>query len=141
MRTRTAGRLGRIGAAMVMAGFLSSAVAGLAQTGRTGQPESVIVKYHARAGSESALAAVIARHWETARRLNLVHNTPHLTIRGAEDGDRTYLAEIFTWRDAGIPDAAPAEIQAIWAEMNKLVESRGGRPGIELAEVSIIAAN
>ena len=116
MRTRTTERLGRIGAVMVVAGFLSSAVAGLAQTARTERPESVIVKFHARAGSESALAAVIARHWETARRLNLVQAAPHVTIRGAENGDQTYLADIFTWRDAGIPDAAPAEIQAIWAD-------------------------
>ena len=48
-----------------------------------------------------------------------------------ENGE-TYFVEIFTWRDAAIPDHAPPAIQSIWAEMNKLVEGRG----IEIAEVT-----
>jgi hypothetical protein len=43
-------------------------------------------------------------------------------VRGNEQG-KTYFVEIFTWRDANIPDAPPAAIQNIWAEMNQLVES------------------
>ena len=36
------------------------------------------------------------------------------------------------------PDHAPAEIQTIWAEMNRLVEPRNGHPGLEFSEVSIV---
>ena len=110
-----------------------------AQQPRADTPETVMVTLHAKPGGEADLARVIARHWETARRLNLVLDAPHVTLRGTEDGDKTYFVHVFTWRDAGIPDAAPAAIQAIWMEMNRFVESRGGRPGLQFTEVSIVA--
>ena len=34
------------------------------------QPETVLVTLHAKPGSESALQAVLTRHWSTARALN-----------------------------------------------------------------------
>ena len=98
-----------------------------------------MVTYHVKPGCKAELAGVIARHWTLARDLKLVSDRPHIAIRGAEDGSKTYFVEIFTWRDANIPDAAPPAIQAIWAEMNKRVESRGGRPGIGIVEVSVVA--
>jgi hypothetical protein len=101
-------------------------------------PETVMVTYHAKAGSEAALANAIARQWAAANRLKLVLETPHTLVRGEEQG-KTYFVEIFTWRDANIPDAPPAAIQNIWAEMNQLVESRGARPGIDFAAVSEVA--
>ncbi len=100
-------------------------------------PETVMVTYHAKPGSEAALANAIARQWAAANRLKLVLETPHTLVRGAEDGN-TYFVEIFTWRDENIPDAPPAAIQNIWAEMNQLVESRGGKPGIHFTAVSVI---
>lgn len=100
-------------------------------------PETVMVTYNVRPGSEDALASVLARHWATARMLKLVRETPHTLVRGSQDG-RTYFLEIFTWRDANTPDTAPAAIQSIWAEMNRLVESRGGRPGIDFRAVSVV---
>jgi len=103
-----------------------------------GQPETVIVTLHAKAGSEADLAGVIGRHWDTARGLNLVLDAPHLTMRGIENGTQTYFVDIFAWRDASIPDQAPAAIQAIWAEMNRLVEARGARPGLDIAEVTVV---
>jgi len=103
------------------------------------QPETVMITLHAKAGAEAELAQVIARHWETAHRLKLLRDTPHVTLRGTEAGTLTYFVDIFTWRDAAIPDAAPKEIQAIWADMNRLVEKRGGRPGLQIEEVSVVA--
>jgi hypothetical protein len=102
------------------------------------EPETVIVTLHAKAGSEAALARVIEQHWQTARRLNLVQDAPHVTLRGTEDGDKTYFIEIFTWRDGAIPDSAPAEIQAIWKNMNDLVEERNGTPGLGFRGVSLV---
>lgn len=71
--------------------------------------------------------------------MKLVRDTPHLTLRGREDGNHSYFIEIFTWRDARIPEAAPAEIQKIWDDMNRLVEGRAGHPGIEIVVVSVVA--
>jgi len=103
------------------------------------EPETVMVTLHAKPGAEADLERVIAQHWTTARQLNLVREAPHVTIRGTEDGNKTYFIDVFTWREARIPDAAPAEIQKIWNAMNRLVESRDGHAGLEFAAVSIVA--
>ena len=102
------------------------------------QPETVMVTFRAKPGTEAELARVIASHWRTARELDLVTSAPHVTLRGTEDGNKTYFVAVFTWRDASIPDAAPAAIQRIWSQMNALVESRGGRPGLHFEEVSVV---
>jgi hypothetical protein len=101
------------------------------------EPETVMITLRAKAGAEDELARVIARHWETVRRLNAVReDAPHLTLRATDAGNRPYFVEILTWRDASIPDAAPPEVQAIWKEMNALVEKRGASPGLEIVEVT-----
>src|SRR5262245_29424377 len=104
------------------------------------QSETVMVTLHAKPGAEAELARVLARHWQTARRLNLVVPSTHVTLRGTESDNKTYFVEVFTWLDADIPDHAPAEIQAIWKEMNALVEQRDGRPGLHFSEVSIVTS-
>jgi len=38
-----------------------------------------------------------------------------------------------------VPDHAPTEIRAIWAEMNRIVEPRMSRPGLTIDQVSVIA--
>ena len=119
-----------------VAGICSAA----AESQETAKPETVMLRFQAKAGSEEELARVIARHWQTARELKLVQDAPHVTVRGTEDG-KTYFVDIFTWRDAAIPDAAPQAIQAIWAEMNRLVETRAGKPGIGIAEVTLVTRN
>ncbi len=101
-----------------------------------GKPETVMIRFQAKAGSEDELARVIARHWKTASELKLVLDAVHTTVRGADEG-KTWFIDIFTWRDAETPDHAPAAIQAIWGEMSRLVEARGGRPGLEISEVSL----
>ena len=102
------------------------------------KPETVMVTYHAKPGAETELARVLDRHWTTARELELILDAGRLTVRGVEDGGKSFYVEIFTWRDAAIPDHAPAAIQSIWAEMSKLVEPRSGRPGIDIVEVSVL---
>ena len=98
----------------------------------------MMITLHAKAGAEAELAQVIARHWETARRLKMIRETPHLTLRSAEGG-QTDFVEIMTWRDASVPDSAPPEIQTIWAEMNRLVEKRGTTPGLRIEQMSVVA--
>ena len=102
---------------------------------RAAEPETVMVTLHAKPGAEDELARVLARHWETLRRLNLVRETPHVTLRGVEVDNKTYFVEIFTWRDESIPDHAPAEVLALWTELNRLVEQRSGQAGLHFVPV------
>jgi hypothetical protein len=100
------------------------------------QPETVMITLRAKPGAEQALADVIARHYDTARRLDLIKaDAPHVTLRSADGQDKPYFVEIFTWRDADIPDHAPAAILQIWQEMNALVEARGGKAGMDIVEM------
>jgi uncharacterized protein (TIGR02246 family) len=103
------------------------------------QPETVLVTLHAKAGGETELARTIAKHWDTAQRLNLVQDSPHVSLRGLEPDGKAFFVEVFAWRDAHIPDNAPAEIRAVWDELNNLVEPRGGHPGLDL--VAVTSAN
>ncbi len=105
----------------------------------TPKPETVVITFHAKPGAEAELARVIEKHWTVAREMKLVNDSPHLTLRRAEEGNRVCFTDIFTWRDAAIPDNAPPAIQAIWAQMNQLVEPRGGEPGLAFASVAIVS--
>jgi len=118
---------------------IAALAAALSQVVGAEQPETVMITLRPKPGAERALAQTIARHYETARRLNLLReDTPHLTLRAKGD-DTTYFVDIFTWRDAAVPDNAPREIQAIWKEMNALVEMRGGRPALDIVPVEPVA--
>jgi len=127
---------------LVLAGLILYGVSGSAAQKAAEKtqvkPETVMVTFRPKPGSEAELARVIEKHWATARRLNLILPSPHVTMRGAESGNKTYFVDVFTWRDAGIPDAAPAEIRSIWDEMNRLVEARDGRPGLDFAAVDVV---
>jgi hypothetical protein len=99
------------------------------------EPETVVITLHARAGADSALRAVIDRHWSALERLKLTAGPLHATLRGTETGG-VYFVEIFTWRDSAIPDNAPAEVRALWDQMAELTQARGGKPGIDIAELT-----
>jgi hypothetical protein len=101
-------------------------------------PETVMITLRAKAGAEAELTKVIADHWATARRLDLVRPEPHVTLSG-KDKDGSYYVDIFTWRDASIPDNAPPEIRKIWDDMNRLTEARGGHPGLSITEMTLVA--
>ena len=105
------------------------------------EPETVMVTLHAKPGAEDELARVLARHWETLRRLDLVHPSPHVTLRGVEGDNKTYFVEILTWRDESIPDHAPAEVLALWTELNGLVEQRSGQAGLHVVAVRNVNAD
>jgi hypothetical protein len=131
MRTDVAFRI-------VLALLLVSAVTIPLLATATDIPETVIVTVRPKAGAEADLARVMADHWAICQRLNLVLAEPHVRIQAKDAEGKPYLVEIFTWRDEDIPDNAPAEIQAIWTEMNRLVEARQGRPGLEIVRGMLV---
>ena len=102
------------------------------------EPETVMATFHAKPGAEAMLAKLIADHFATARQLNLVLAEPHVTLRMNEGDKAAALVDIFTWRDGSIPDDAPPAIRAIWSEMAKLTEPRGGKPAIDIVQVSLV---
>ena len=119
---------------------IAAVAAALSQVVGAEQPETVMITLRPKPGAERALAQTIARHYETAQKLNLLReDAPHLTLQASDDQDKTYFVDIFTWRDAAVPDNAPREIQAIWKEMNGLVEMRGGRPALDIVPVKPVA--
>ena len=124
-------------AALVLLCTALTQAASLVAHPRADEPETVMITLHAKAGAEAELAQVIARHWDTARRLKMIRETPHLTLRSAE-GAQTDFVEIMTWRDASVPDSAPAEIQKLWAQMNRLVEKRGSTSGLRIEQMSVV---
>jgi len=103
------------------------------------RPETVMLTLQPREGAESALAKALADHWATATKLNLVKPEPHVTLRASDEAGHPYFVEIFTWRDAEIPDDAPAAITVIWDRLNALTEPRGGRPGVDIKPVVLVA--
>jgi len=128
----------RLGCTVLMPLLVAAFIVRSADSQARDEPETVMVTYHVKPGQEAALASVIARHWSEARRLNLVHRMPHIVLQGGGMNER-YIVEVLTWRDASAPDYAPDEITQIWGEMRELVESRSGRPGIDISPITVLA--
>lgn len=107
----------------------------------TDSAETVLVTFHVGSRNEQAfLAALRAERAYLESAHDLADHTPYLLVRGADPAGQTYFVESFTWRDSSVPDHAPAELRAIWDTLNRLCPSVGQRPGIEIAEVEILAS-
>ena len=117
--------------------FLAACASGSAAA--ADQPETVMITLRCKPGSEAALMEVLTRHYDTAVKLEMVkEGAPHVTLRATDTEAKPSFIEILTWRDASAPDSVPAAIQSLWQEMHKLVESRGGRPGLAIDEVTLV---
>lgn len=100
--------------------------------------ETVIATYQVKPGKEDELLKVMARHWSTIHHLGMVFDQPHLVLRAKDDSGKSYFVEILTWVDSETPDRAPAEVRALWKEMEPLVEARNGHPAIDFPEVHVV---
>ena len=103
------------------------------------EPETVLITYHAKPGSEAELQATLLRAWQIYRTEHLVQAEPHTLVRDAEDGNRTRFVEIFTWVSHAIPEHAPDAVQKIWQQEQALCEARNGHSGIEGGEVTLVS--
>lgn len=100
-------------------------------------PETVIITYQVKPGADAELSRAIAEHWRLAQHLNLVLTASHIVVKGGGQDSR-YILEILTWRSSKTPDNAPDAITRLWTQMGQYVVSRDGRPGIDLAPVSVL---
>jgi hypothetical protein len=98
------------------------------------EPETIYSVSHVIAGKEAAFDKARIEAWAIYQRLGLVLPKPHLVVRGTDEAGKTYFVEIFTWKDAAIPDHAPPEVRAIWKQLEAACEPRGGRPGIDFSD-------
>jgi len=112
---------------------------GVAQAQTQDEPETVLVTYLPKAGQEEQLLNVLRKDWAAVTRLKLVDPEPHVLVRGKDDSGKTVFVEVFTWASADTPDHVPAEVQAIWTEMGKLVEVREGHPGVDFRAVTPVS--
>jgi len=92
-------------------------------------PETVAVTYRFTPEGEKALLRAIRDHWAVTRRLGLVGPEHHLY---RSDG---FFLEIFTWKDASIPDDPPAEVRKIWDELERRVDRSKGKAALEVEEI------
>lgn len=101
--------------------------------------ETVLVTFRVKPGKESEFLNTYARAWKAYKNAGLVFDSPHLLLKSAEAGGKTHCIEILTWKRGG-PDNAPAEIKAIWNEMQLECEQRDGHPGIDGLEVKPVGS-
>ena len=101
-------------------------------------PETVICHYRVKPGNEAQFETLLDEHWPTLQRLGLVTEQAPQHFKGAEqDNGQPIYFEIFEWLD-GAADRAHEhpEVTAIWEPMDRLCESRGGKPKMEFPHVS-----
>jgi hypothetical protein len=103
--------------------------------------ETIYSIAHVKRGMETQYAELSAKSWAIYRKLDLVLPAPHVVVRGVDSQNLPYFVEIFTWKSAEIPDHAPAEVRAVWQELENACEKRNGRPGIDFTEVTTVAVN
>jgi len=101
-------------------------------------PETVLVTYHVKSGSEAEFQTLLARVWKVYRKEHLVFAEPHIIVRETEGGDKTRFVEIFTWVSHSAPEHALEAVKNLWEQEQSLCEARNGHTGIEGGEVEIV---
>jgi hypothetical protein len=103
--------------------------------------ETIYSIAHVKRGMETRYEELSAKTWAIYRKLDLVLPVPHVVLRGLDSQNLPYFVEIFTWKSAEIPDHAPAEVRAVWQELENACEKRNGRPWIDFTEVTAVAVS
>jgi hypothetical protein len=98
-------------------------------------PSTVLVTYRPRDGAVESLAELLARQRATLARLALLASTQR-TFRSTDPGGRPVFLDLLTWKDAAVTGNPPPEVGSLWGELQKLVEPRDGRPGIEIQQLT-----
>jgi hypothetical protein len=101
-------------------------------------PETVLVTYHVKPGTEDEFQHVLADVWAFYRKEHLVFAQPHLIARADDGPDKTRFVEIFTWVSHAAPEHVPVSVGKFWDQMQSLCEPRDGHPGIDGGEVDLV---
>jgi hypothetical protein len=101
-------------------------------------PETVVVTYAPKPGTEADNEALVRAHFATVTKLHLVTRDAHVTYRDKDAAGRPIVVDILTWKNHAIPDNAPAELLAIWTKMEAACEKRDGHVGIAIREVQLL---
>jgi L-rhamnose mutarotase len=98
---------------------------------------TAICLYRVRAGCEAEFKRLLERHWPTLHSLALVTDEPARHYRGFEKDGGPIFVEVFTWASEQATAHAHEhpEVMAVWEPMDKLTESRDGRPNMEFPHV------
>jgi hypothetical protein len=102
------------------------------------ETETVHTTFLVKDGKEAEFQKVYEKAWSTYQKFGMVLTKPHMLMRGEDEAGKIYFIEILTWKDHDKPDNAPAEVKAIWAQMEALCERRDGHRGIEFEEVRVL---
>ena len=90
------------------------------------EPVHTLVIYRPKAGTETALEALVRKHLPTLRSLGLLGMGQSVAYR-AEDkrSHAVCYVEIFDWKDGRASDVAhqTPEVMAIWEPMGPLLEN------------------
>src|SRR5260221_3797744 len=70
---------------------------------RGNDAETVHVSFRPKAHAEADLKKVIAEHWATARRLDLVHPEPHVTLEMKDEAGLPYIVDPLSLPGRDIP--------------------------------------
>jgi hypothetical protein len=96
---------------------------------------TVLVTYRPREGEVEPLSRLLVRQRATLDRLGLA-TAPPLTFRAADANGRPIFLDLLTWKDLAVTGNPPPELAALWGDLQKLVEPRDGRPGVEILHVT-----
>jgi hypothetical protein len=115
-------------------------LAGCSTTGgkKTYKPETVMVTYQVKPGSEAQFEQVLDEAWKIYERDDLVWPQPHVILRTKDADGKPKYVEILTWNDADIPDNTPPAVKTVWDKMIPLCEPRNGHGPMEGGAVDVI---
>jgi hypothetical protein len=101
-------------------------------------PETILSYFYPKDGKDAELAQALRDNIAIMKKLDVIEASPVVLLRATDAKERPYFVEIFTWRSAGIPDAAPPEIRKSWATLESLCEARDGKRGIVFDVVELL---
>src|SRR6478672_12499256 len=101
-------------------------------------PQTVIVRYQVREGSEPEFGTICNQAWATYLRLGLIRETPHVVLRGKDEAGKTYFMEIVPWKDRAVTGNPPPEVGQLWGQLEGVCESRPGHRSIEFPDLQVV---
>jgi hypothetical protein len=101
-------------------------------------PQAVIVRYQVRGGAEAEFEKISEEGWRTYLQLGLIHDKPHVLLRGKDESGAAYYLELMPWKDRALTGNPPPEVRTIWGKLEAVCEARSGHRGIEIPPFEVM---